>query len=393
MQQNSQSFHDPDRKLKVIIVSRAPFVGGAEVAAERLALGLQQRGHEAMFILGQSGAVRERFESKGLRCEVMPIEYTGKATFFRYFQARRAVRQLLKHEQPDVLHINDLPSAQLFADAARGMPIARITHHRFLYVPEAIDWFNKFGADRQVFVSHALMNELCQRSAKLASQSCEVLYDGLELPAPRNGVRRQAARRVLGLPSNRTIVLFAGQVIEAKGVGELIKAWSTLSADQQRTAELVIIGDDLQNKGAYRSQMESLAASLDIDARFMGFRKDVPMWLQAADIAVVPSHVEPLGNATLEAMSHSLPVIGSNVGGIPEMIVHNQTGLLVEPQHVGDLARAIARLIDDAPLRSSLGLAGRARCEQLFSLNVHIDNVLALYGSLLARPTTAGRAA
>ena len=117
------------------------------------------------------------------------------------------------------------------------------------------------------------------------------------------------------------------------------------------------------------------------------------MWLQAADIAVVPSHVEPLGNATLEAMSHSLPVIGSNVGGIPEMIEHNQTGLLVEARQVGDLARAIATLIDDAPLRSSLGLAGRARCEQLFSLNVHIDNLLTLYGSLIAKPKTAGRAA
>jgi glycosyltransferase involved in cell wall biosynthesis len=388
----SQS-NSPGDRLKVVIVSRAPFVGGAEVAAERLALGLQQRGHETLFILGQSGAVRDRLESKGLRCVVMPIEYTGKANFFRYFQARRAVRHLLKREQADVLHINDLPSAQLFADAARGLPIARITHHRFLYVPEAIDWFNKFGADRQVFVSHALMRELCDRSRTLASQSCEVLYDGLELPAPRTDAVRAAARATLGLDADRTVVLFAGQVIEAKGVGELVKAWSTLSADQQAKADLVIIGDDLQNKGAYRKQMQSLAEQLHVPARFMGFRKDVPTWLQAADIAVVPSHVEPLGNATLEAMSHGLPVVGSNVGGIPEMIVDGGTGLLVPPREDGDLARAIATLIDDPGLRELLGSAGRQRIEKLFNLDVHIDNVLTLYRSLISSTRNAEKAA
>ena len=106
--------------------------------------------------------------------------------------------------------------------------------------------------------------------------------------------------------------------------------------------------------------MQGLAAVLGCPARFVGFRKDVPDWLTAADLAVVPSHVEPLGNATLEAMACGLPVVGSEVGGIPEMVVHEETGLLVPPRDAGAAGRGpgpVARPTRHCGLRS--GRRGR----------------------------------
>jgi glycosyltransferase involved in cell wall biosynthesis len=180
-------------------------------------------------------------------------------------------------------------------------------------------------------------------------------------------------------------VLFAGQVIERKGVADLLRAWVLLSADARSTAELLVVGDDLQHGGSYRFAMERLARELDCPARFLGFQRNVPQWLTASDIAVVPSHVEPLGNATLEAMAHGLPVIGGDVGGIPEMVVHETTGLLVPPRSPALLAASLERLLSDDPFRLHLGQQARARCVQYFSLEAHVANVVDQYRSVLAR--------
>src|SRR5262249_12527648 len=118
-----------------------------------------------------------------------------------------------------------------------------------------------------------------------------------------------------------------------------------------------------------------------------GFRDDVAAWYLASDVVALPSHVEPLGNVTLEAMSFARPVIGGHTGGIPEMVVHGQTGLLVPPRAPRALADALALLIGDAPLRARLGAEGRRRCEELFSLEAHVRSVLKEYDRVVRRET------
>jgi glycosyltransferase involved in cell wall biosynthesis len=373
----------PGRSLKICLASMAPFVGGAEVAAERLALGLRAAGHDVFLLLGRPGAVQERFEAAGLRCAVSPMCLTDKWTWPRYWLARRALARVLRRERPDVVHNNDLPTHQIVSDAARRLGAPRVCHHRFPFSGPATDWMNKFGAERHLFVSRALMDELCAGSARLTASPRSVVYDGLPLPPAPTPDAHCSARRRLGLPADGIIATFAGQIIERKGVADLIRAWALLDDATRRGAELVIVGDDVAGRGAYRAAMERLAAEVGCPARFVGFQKNVGDWLLASDVAAVPSHVEPLGNATLEAMAYALPVIGGDVGGIPEMIVHGQTGLLVPPRAPDRLAAALAQLLTDAPARRDFGAAGRRRCEDLFSLDAHTRSVLAEYRAAL----------
>jgi len=184
-------------------------------------------------------------------------------------------------------------------------------------------------------------------------------------------------------------VTFAGQMIERKGVADLLLAWRRLDSWAREAAELLLVGDDIQNGGSYRVAMEALAAELRCPARFLGFRSDVDDWITASDIAVVPSHVEPLGNATLEAMSHARPVIGSAVGGIPEMVLNERTGLLVPPRSPEQLASALSRLIGDTAVRNRFGDEGRRRCEAVFSLEAHTRGVLRSYDRVLSREAAA----
>ena len=364
---------------KVCIASIAPFIGGAEVAAERLALGLVAEGHEVVLVLGTRGAALERMERSGLRCLHAPMPFTDKWHWWKYIGARNALRRLLRRERPDVLHSNDLPTHQIVSDAARGLGVPRICHHRFSYGRAAIDWFYKFGSEFNIYISNYIMNDLCGLSPRLAAGRRSVVHDGLPLPARPTAEGRLRARRALGLPPEKVVVTFAGQIIECKGVADLIRAWSLLAPGQTDEAELVIIGEDLQAAGRYRAEMQRLAGHLRCPARFVGFRQDVGEWLLASDVAVVPSHVEPLSLATMEAMSHALPVIGSAVGGIPELIVPEETGLLVPPQAPDRLAAAIARMISGPDLRLRLGMRGRERCEERFGLKEHVRGILRVY--------------
>src|SRR3712207_71991 len=109
------------RRLKVCLASMAPFVGGAEVAAERLAGGLLGAGHDVLVVLGTRGPVQERMERAGLRCAHCPMYLTDKWHWLRYVRARNRLRRVLRHQRPDVIHSNDLPTHQIVSDAARGL--------------------------------------------------------------------------------------------------------------------------------------------------------------------------------------------------------------------------------------------------------------------------------
>jgi glycosyltransferase involved in cell wall biosynthesis len=370
-------------KRKICIASMAPFLGGAEVAAERLALGLQQAGYEVVLLLGKKGEVLDRFERAGLRCIYASMCFTDKWHWWRYTKARNRLRHVLRQERPDVVHSNDLPTNQIVSDAARGLGIPRLCHHRFVFDPSAIDWFNKFGAERHIFISRAVMQDLCSKSVQLKRSTSAIVYDGIPVPREPDREQRQQVRKRLGLPNDRPIVTFAGQIIKIKGVADLIQAWARLEDRWKEIIELLVIGEDFQNDGKYRVEMQQMAAAVGCPARFLGFQENVGQWLLASDIAVVPSHVEPLSLATLEAMSYALPVIGCAVGGIPEIIMHDQTGLLIPPQNPEQLAAALTRLLNDEPLRHRLGEQGRKRCEAKFSLNAHVTAVVEQYEHII----------
>jgi glycosyltransferase involved in cell wall biosynthesis len=117
---------------------------------------------------------------------------------------------------------------------------------------------------------------------------------------------------------------------------------------------------------------------------FLGYQRNAPDLVGAFDVVAVPSHIEPLGNATLEAMAAARPVVGSRVGGIPEMIVDGVTGLMV-PAHTPEaLADALGRLIGDPTRARMLGQAGRDRAASVFSVQAHAARLGEIYRAVVA---------
>jgi glycosyltransferase involved in cell wall biosynthesis len=141
-------------------------------------------------------------------------------------------------------------------------------------------------------------------------------------------------------------------------------------------AHLVIFGE-----GDLRPALERQVKHLSLARRVLlpGFREDVLSLMKSADLFVMSSVTEGLGSAVLDAMAMGLAVVGTTAGGIPEAVVPEETGVLVEPSDPASLAAAMVRLLKDSALRRAFGAAGTARVSEHFGVDRLVEGTLECY--------------
>ncbi len=170
-----------------------------------------------------------------------------------------------------------------------------------------------------------------------------------------------------------------GRLEPVKGTRFLIDAFAQV-ASQFADAQVWLVGDGTERQSlAMQAQQQGIAAQIE----FLGMRPDVATLLTQMDIFVLPSQWEGMPNAVLEAMAAGLPVIATGVGGTTEVVVQDETGLLVPAADPTALAKAIATLLSDPALCRRMGAAGRQRAEQHFSIEQTVGKTVGLYEKLL----------
>ncbi|MBC8791935.1 MAG: hypothetical protein C6Y20_10030 [Tagaea sp. CACIAM 22H2] len=182
----------------------------------------------------------------------------------------------------------------------------------------------------------------------------------------RNGIdlARFANPRPVPRSADKVVIACVANLIPYKGHVDLIDALARMP--REPAWELWCAGRD-DGIGA-TLQARAQAAGIGDRVKLLGARSDVPDLLATADLAVLASHEEGFPNAVLEAMAAGRAVVGTRTGGIPEAIDDGKTGLIVPPHDPAALGAALARLIADVALRTSMGEAGRARVEADFSV-------------------------
>ena len=195
-------------------------------------------------------------------------------------------------------------------------------------------------------------------------------------------------RAGLTLPGDCLVVGFVGRLSQEKGLLDLLRAMS-IAGRSSPQLHLVIVGD-----GPQRTMLERRAKRLGLadTVHFAGFSDDVAAWMNMFDIGVLPSHHEGLPLVLLEIQQMTVPVVATRVGGIPEVVVDRQTGLLVPPSDPEALAGALVSLASNTALRDRLAVAGRDRVRDLFSIERQVALLRSLYEALLA-DRQAGRPA
>lgn len=234
--------------------------------------------------------------------------------------------------------------------------------------------------------SNATRNWVVSESPALGARS-SVIWNGLEAVQPPEAADVQAFRQKLGYRPQHVVATLVGRINRWKGQSIVIEAASMLDGDRYPDLRFLIVGDVADGQHHFREAMlaQIQAAGLQDRVQWHPFTPDVDLVWAASDIALAPSiEPEPFGRVAIEAMAHKLPVVAAGHGGLAEIVMHGQTGLLVKPGNASDLAQAISQLANDASLRQQMGSAGKQRQEEHFSQVEHDQKLLALIGTLAA---------
>lgn len=201
---------------------------------------------------------------------------------------------------------------------------------------------------------------------------------------------KSTARRLLGIPEEKKVVLQLGRLVPRKGIDNVIEAFSLLVRNEPSYDMLLLIvgGPSEKPDRTTCTEMDRLMRIAEDNkvadkVLFVGRRKPETLryFYSAADVFVTTPWYEPFGITPLEAMACGTPVIGSRVGGIQYSIQNNATGLLVPPKSPGDLASAIRLLLADPALCQRFSKAGRDRVEKRFTWDIVAREIMELYTS------------
>lgn len=369
---------------RVLYVSRAPFISGAERALLSMLRGLDRRQISPLVVLGRGGEMVRLVERLGIQTEVIAMPKRSRAGALGWWRSLRRMRKVMADFNPDLVHANDVPSSQAMSVAAAERGVRRVMHVRWGIGAGDAQWWCRGGAEGVVCISDWVRGEFgAPASTDFRESLVEVIPDAVDWPADI-GPRDISASEWEGV-NGEAAIGFAGQVIESKGIDLIIEALALI--DPARRPRFRVAGEDTQTRGAYLAQLKQLAEKRGVSPwiEWLGFLPDVTELYRKVRAVVCPSRVEPLGLVPLESARYALAALANNVGGFRETIVHGETGWLVDPTPEA-WAKAL-RVVWDANACRAAGLAAHARTRDQHNPALYRERLAAFYGRVMHRPT------
>jgi glycosyltransferase involved in cell wall biosynthesis len=374
----------------ILLVIGALDVGGTETQLLRTVPRLVSAERRfTVLTLSRRGALADEFQARGVPVDGpwLPTAASRSGGIMRGIRTASSALQLLVRllfARPDIVHFI-LPHAYWLGGTlacltgVRGRIMSRRSLNTYLKTrPPLFAWLERRLHRRMSLIignSRAIVEELVREEGAPPERTV-VIYNGIDLAefAPRRD--RKSTRDELGVPGGAVLLCIVANLIPYKGHADLLHACAAL--DEGPEWRLLVVGEDTSGHGA---ALLSLAAQLGLARRvhFLGRRADVADLLAASDVGVLASHEEGLPNAVLEYMACSLAVVATAVGGTPELVVQEETGLLVPPRDPEALSAALRRVVADPGLRGRLGAAGRRRVRELFAIERTLERYAAAY--------------
>ncbi|HBP19375.1 MAG TPA: glycosyl transferase [Planctomycetes bacterium] len=367
---------------RVLHLNTEPTWRGGEQQVLYLMNGLAERGVTQAIVAQPGGPMAERARERGH--EVIERRMRGEVDLPAVFALGRAIQAggyNLVHAHTSHAHTLGALAVRLAGGKPRPkMIVARRVDfsifRRSFFGLNGLKY--KHGVDQYITVSEAIRQVLIKDG--LDPGSIECVHSGIELRKILDAPERTAELRAeLEIPDGHAFVGNVAHMADHKGQRYLIEAAPKVLAEHPEVT-FAIVGD-----GELRADLLAQAEELGVSGsfRFPGFRRDVPSLLKAMDIFVMPSHMEGLGTSVLDALTAGLPVVGTEAGGMPEILLHEETGLVAPIRDADAIATHLLRLLREPELAKRLAEAGAKRVAEHFSTTSMVEGTLRVYRRLL----------
>jgi glycosyltransferase involved in cell wall biosynthesis len=345
--------------------------GGGQAQSLGLALALAARGEETRFVAEPGSAPAARLGDTLLPWEA--VRMRGARRLGATIQLTKRFREL----RPEVVHIHDSASHVPAALAAKRAGVPAVVATRRTAFPLRRGWAAKLKhelwCDRLLCVSEAVRRRCLE--AGLPEDHIAVVPDFVDCQHFDTAIVETSRT------DERPRICSVGRLSREKGHLLLLKAMSIVVKSVPE-AQLQICGEGPElSTIARRAEVNGLAENVAL----LGFVRDVRSLLAAADVFVMPSLSEGLGVAVLEAMAMGKPVVATDAGGLPEAVMHGETGLVVPAGDAEALAEAMTALLEKPTRAREMGRAGRQRALSHFDRPRIVDRVVAHYEEVLAK--------
>lgn len=384
------------KKIKVAHVITRLDRGGAPDLVRLLIQGLGDQGFDNYLFYGPtrepSLKTLRLLEALGSKAQV--VSHLGREIhFFKDLRAFVALVRIFHRERFHVVHLHTAKAGVL------GRLAAWLTRTPLIiYSPHGHDFYGYFGkwgslcvvcAERFAALFCHKIHALTQLEKKdlidfriTAARKIEVIYSGVELETLKPSSRSITELKALtSLPGKSLRVGMVGRLEPVKGAGLFIEMASEVSK-RRSDVSFCIAGD-----GSLRSSLEERMKTLKLekDLSFLGWLEDPEVFMMTLDLLVMPSLNEAVGRSALEAQALGVPVVATRVGGVPEIVKDEVTGILIDPGSPQSLRDAVLRLLNDETLRKNMGQAARAWIDERFSDKAMCECFARLYARGLKR--------
>jgi len=377
----------------VLFFDHTAKLGGAEIALFHVLQHLDKQKFEPVAVLGETGALAEKLRESGIETHILALDASvnqarkdslGARSLLKFRAVGKTLTycirlsRFIKSRRIDLIHTNSLKADIIGGVCSRltGVPVVWHVHDRIDadYLPKTVA--RLFRLLCRIIPDFVVANSIATlKSIRLPySSPSAVVYEGV--------LARDAAQK-----NNHVggIVGLVGRLTRWKGQHVFLEAAAQVRQQFPKT-KFQIIGSAMFGEESYEQEICALSRSLGLEdcVEFTGFRNDVPRLVDKLDILVHASTTgEPFGQVITEGMLAAKPVIATRGGGVPEIVQHGTTGLLVPMGDADAMAEAICALLSNPKLARAMGKAGRKRALQHFIVEKTVPRLEAIFQRVL----------
>jgi glycosyltransferase involved in cell wall biosynthesis len=370
---------------QILYVHGIEAIGGAERDLIALLKTLDRQKWEPHVVCPGTGPFREQLHAMAVPTHALSFPPWRKP--LAVIQRQSAVRHLgalVNQLDPAIIHVNDIwwaphTVSAIASSMANSLPI--VAHVRQEIEPVKVRRYELDRVEAVIAISRQVEQSLI--AGGVSEKNVRTLYSGIDLFERQLTHDGQPIRQMIGLPNGAVLLGTVANLFPRKGYEVMLRALPVI-VRAVPTAHYMIVGSDDQG---YADRLKRLAQELKIADRvhIVGFQDPVQPFLAALDLYVHPALMEGFGIAVVEAMAMGKAVVATTTGGLPEVVAHGETGLLVPPGDAELLAATVVTLLEDRDRREQMGCNGKARAQERFSLGASVASMEELYGEILAR--------